>query len=505
MTNTLPLSSDNELPGYGETVTSNNGAPDDSDDHYDDVDGILAKSHKWFKEWKSHAQDWRKEAIEDFDFYSLNQWEETARTAMEERMRIPIVIDRTAPVINMVCGLEINNRQQTTYYARNQGAAQQSELLNGAAMWAKESCDAEDEESDAFKDMLICGMGFTETRMNLDDDPEGMIAEDRLDPLEMWWDASAKKKNLKDARFIGRVVKWAKRDIEDTWPDEEIDSDGAPWNDMDIVRSTPHDATQAPYYTNDQAQYAANDNEWAVCHLQWKEKEDVVRFKNPLDGKTTYLKQDKFDEFSQKFYLTQAAMGHPSPQPISGDKMKRQVIWQAFIVGSTVLEVTKVGVAEDPSPAFTFNAMTGYRNRNKRTWYGLMKAMKDPQRWSNKIFSEIMYIIGSQSKGGIMAELDAVDDIEDFENKWTDPAGIAWFNNGAISKGAVQPKPVGQVSPAFETLLQQAQVGISATTGVNPESMGLSQDDNSGVLEYQRRQSAVTILASFLRCPAPIP
>ena len=88
---------------------------------------------------------------------------------------------------------------------RRQGVVKKNELLTSAAKWFRQQCDAEDEESDAFRDLVVCGMGWTETRLDYEDNPEGDPKVDRVDPLEMVWDSGAKKRNLVDNRRLAHI------------------------------------------------------------------------------------------------------------------------------------------------------------------------------------------------------------------------------------------------------------------------------------------------------------
>jgi hypothetical protein len=122
--------------------------------------------------------------------------------------------------------------------------------------------------------------------------------------------------------------------------------------------------------------------------------------------------------------------------------------------------------------------------------------MKDPQDWSNKFFSQLMHTINSSSKGGLMAELDAFDNVRKAESEWAQPNSITWMRPGGLQK--VLPKPPPVYPQGIAELLQFATGALREVTGVNLEFLGLANRQQSGVLESQRKESAVNILAPFL-------
>ena len=71
-----------------------------------------------------------------------------------------------------------------------------NEILTAGAEWFRDEANAEDEETQAFEDMLTVGLGWTETLLDYMADPEGAPRVVRLDPLEMCWDSHAHRKGL---------------------------------------------------------------------------------------------------------------------------------------------------------------------------------------------------------------------------------------------------------------------------------------------------------------------
>src|SRR5262245_59744457 len=183
-------------------------------------DELLIRVKEWWAIDYPSCKKWHKEARLDFDFRAGEQWPEEDKRYMEDaQKRACLVFNTIDPVIDIVTGSEITNRQEVRYVPRQIGAAPVNELLTEAARWFRDECDAEHEESNAFADAATCGMGWTETRLDYEDNPNVKPMVIRIDPIEMVWDAGAKQANLIDARRIYRVQrKVPLRDAKEKWP-----------------------------------------------------------------------------------------------------------------------------------------------------------------------------------------------------------------------------------------------------------------------------------------------
>ena len=232
---------------------------------------LLAQIAEHFKRADRHSDNWREKAMESYDFYAGVQWDEKDLTKLNEDQRPAVTFNRVARIVNAVVGSEINNRQETQFIPREVGDSGVNEVLTAGAEWARQESNAEDEESDAFQDMCICGMGWTETRMSYDDDLDGMIAEERIDPMEMYWDASAKKKNLSDSRFRMRMKRMDRNEFDKLWPDAEVDSSVAIWDKpgAEDINSGEHTYPQDAYRIGKNRDGATETDKVRVIQYQW--------------------------------------------------------------------------------------------------------------------------------------------------------------------------------------------------------------------------------------------
>ncbi|MGE3710033.1 MAG: portal protein [Hyphomicrobiaceae bacterium] len=465
---------------------------DDTEPSQLDDEELFARLKRWFKEDQEAAADWRIEAEESYGFAAGNgQWDEADQAILREQLRPVVTFDRVGPVIDNVRGMEVNNRQEVRYIPRTEGDEQINEVLTGASQWVRDGCDAEDEESDAFGDMLICGVGCTETRLEYETNPDGNVVIERIDPLEMYWDGRAKRRNLDDACRVFRVKEISYAEARDMFPDADDEDLHASWVTGDESEKGPLRDSPSDGYRNSDPAKADSRKKCRIVEAQWWEKATYHRTVDPMTGQFTDLTPEKFKKLEERYeqIAEQAATTGVELPPLKSVQLKKRIYKQAFL-GATLLEAK-----DSPCPThMTYRFMTGKRDRNKGIWYGLVRGMMDPQRWANKFFSSILHNVATQGKG-VIAERTAFENAQQAENDWARPDKIVWAKDGAVAGQKIMPKPAGTFPAGLDKLLEFALMSIRDGTGINTESMGAADREQAGVLEYQRKQSAMTILA----------
>lgn len=448
-------------------------------------DDLLARLKGWYKQDIVKVYKWRKEATEDFKFRDGDQYADEDKRLLEEQQRPVVVFNRTGVLVDAVVGSEIGNRREVRYIPREMADSKPNEMLTSAAEWFRDLCDAEDEETEAFKDAVTAGMGWTETRLDFSNNQDGDPKIERVDPMEMAWDCSASKANLADARRLWRVRKMSPADARALFPDHEIEDLNAAWADEQEHEGTPGHNNPGEEYQGDD-DHERNSREITIVACQYLQEETY--YKVILLGPDMQPQEIELDEAKHKIAEKQGAI-------VQSVRLKRKKVVQCFI-GRDIIkkpEPTQTGT-------FTWACMTGLKDHDKGIFYGIVRRAKDPQRWANKWLSQMMHIMNSQAKGGILAERGAFDNDRDAEETWAKPEAITYLAKNALSNpsGAkIQPKPVAQFPAGFDRLLQYADEMIIKATGINMELLGMREVNQPGVLEYQRKQQGIAILASF--------
>lgn len=476
----------------------------DSNDHKetDQEDGegrhseeaLYLQIKEWVRSDIEHSQDWRSEAKKDFAFVAgPGQWEPDDVQTLKDQKRPVVTFNKTLKFVRAVCGLEVNNRQMTTYLPRdvqNEGEVKANEILTSGSDWMDQGCKASRQQSRAFRDSVICGMGWTEGVIEYDDDPQGKYFETRCNPLEMGWDCNARDSNLQDSKRRWRIREMSLDEARGLIPGVTDQKGIAPYD----LNATFADGfgKQADLKTQEQKEEREENTtedgaktKVKILQIQWWEFEPYVRTVDHQTRQPVDLSKEEFEAANAQYV---EAFGLPLPAA-----HLRRKVWKQAFVGGKILQV-------GPCPrrdGFTFNCITGEPDDIAGTWYGMVRVLRDPQMWANKFFAQLMHIINSTAKGGILAEEDAFTDIRQAQNTYARPDAVTIVAKGALTKGKIQPKPGTGMTAGVLQLIQISDAMFNETTGMNTEMMGMADRQQAGVLEAQRKQAAMTILATM--------
>ena len=429
--------------------------------------------------WKAQG-DARKAIEDDFAFEAGHQWTDEEKAEMDDKERATVVFNRAAVIIASVVGSEINNRTEVRYIPREIGDAKPNEVITAGGEWFRDESDAEDADSEAFEDCLICGLGITETSLDYEEDPEGKPTMLRIDPLEFGYDHRARRKGIRESRYQFRVIDMPSEEAKESFEGEDLQDIHADWINLSpqAQKNINHQGDEYKYDDGDDIE---NSDTVTVVQIQWRERKKLVEYVEPSTGKRAEMPRDQWEKLSKYVPLATAHR-----------ELTKWEWHQAFLGRDKILR------RNQPNPdGCTFNVLTGRWDAKDKRWYGLLKSMKDPQKYANKWLSQILHILNNNAKGGVMMEAGAALDQKQFEESWAAADSVTWLKDGALAGGRFAEKPKAEMPAAFMALTEFAVTSIRDASGVNMELLGLRDANQPGVLEYQRRQSAMTTLARF--------
>lgn len=433
-----------------------------------------------------------------------------------------VQINLVIPYVNAVAGFMAQNRRKAEYQARVVKSELQhaySDAVNGAADYFRENANADQVETRQDLDVLIGGYGVIDHAVTLKDgsatrDPNGEIVMERVNPLHVGWDHLACAPNLIDRRFEFRAKDYPLEEAKELFDAEDDDFEGAEDQSSDTTYS---------YYPNggivDKVgmEYADPDeNIVRVYFYSWYEVEPFYKVDNPLVDNfdadlfslltEVMIEQDldegmfSFDPQSPELVMTKEirpkvkALFEEYGVSFNAISGKRKVFYTAILSGDKVFDTYK-----SPSQqSFSMQFKTANFDEVNKVWFGLVQSMKDPARYYNKALTELLVIIASNSKGGILYESDAVESVQHFERQWLRHNAAIRLAPGAISQGKIREKATPQMNTGYEGIIDLAANALPAVTGIDKAFMGSVEFGNeTAALHAQRIKRVMASLAIY--------
>ena len=480
-----------------------------------------------------YLYDWEREARVDFEFASLKQWEDEDERMMKSQGRPALVFDRTRPIIASVAGAEITQRYEPKFLPRDADLddvdVTYSEAGNKVYRWIRDRGDFAHHESAAFQSALICGVGATELYVDFDEDPDGTIMMQRVPIWELGWDPASIAPNYSDGRYV----------IRDRWLDEseiiqrfgreaaeqakllgKADKPGAFRGFVAGLIAREVDDPRQTYFENRSGKYYdPKRKRIRVWELVRKEKTYKTRIIPPSfiagdevlvtpskAGELIQLYQAQIMQHNQRVIETGGIgqMGEPlmaePPLEYIEDFPSTKII-RSYHAGSETLAERELPMHYFPYQFIT--AFEDWSDPSRRYHFGLMRSMRDPQKYANKFFSHAVHMWASNPKGGIIFEEDLFRDNSEAKTEWASATGFLPVEVGKLQT----PKPKYEIIPngvnfnGIQMLLQHAVSSIGAAAGVSEQySVGNPTDlrrTAASAVQSVKESNQVTISQPF--------
>lgn len=490
-----------------------------------DDEDIIREMEKRINENLMILQDWREiEVRESFAMFEGDQWTKDDIDRQNAAGQPIITMNRVKPVLNAIGGFEIQNRLNFKYIPRIVDAMQKGfvDVVNNGAKYMDENTQGDLQRSLAFMDMIICGVGATDTVFNYDKPPHnGDFSLERVFPAFLFWDPAARAKNLLDADYVVKL-KIVNRDvIRDEYGVEYYDD----------IYSSALDARILEFFSS----VLAVKQLGVVYEYQWRKKVPIYRVSNPFRGITDditildlaesagmqtpeeyqqyiFTFKGLMQEYSQKFdFIADTdqvfTINEKKDYKRFSEAMKylgikvdyveqfKYKYFRAIITGNNLISKAP----NFSQNGFSIKFMTGEFSELTQYYYGLGRAIKAPQRMLNQVISDYQGFLQTIPKGGMVIEKNAVPDIPAFINTYVRSKYVSVVNDDALVEGRVQPKVSPPLPQGILEMIQYTDNYIMQVCGVTPEMMGMlnSKEQNASFMRQIIRQGLSTLASYF--------
>ena len=444
----------------------------------------LAKFRRWFQAATEHSREWQTEAKEDYNFVCGKQWSEEELKTFEKQKRPALVINRIAPLINIVTGYQKLNRYDIDFLGRTSDDVELAQVRKGVTKYILDRCEFENIESQTFTDMSIGGIGVFGVKYSFDHEAnDGEAKIEHVDPFSMYVDPEAHELDYSDAKYIFRA-RWIDKDEL-----KNIYSDKA-----DIIEETfsLYDRAEED---NQEVKYI--DPEWYNSELR---KIRVVEcwYKVNEKRQMAYLNNGQALPIDDKSILQQLVM-----QGLITDQNQIREIPVTKVRCCTFFDRTLLEDIDSPYQhgefPYVFCIFKYYGVGDIPA--GFVRALKDPQRELNKRRIQELHLLNSSGNGGSFMEEDAMSPEQEaeYELMGNVPGHVQKVRAGALQQNKIRERQPVNPPTAIINAEQQATNDLTTISGINEQLLGTNIPNSASgrAIELRQKQAVAHLAVCF--------
>jgi len=424
---------------------------------------------------------------EDFYLGGGRQWLSEDKIALEAAGKPWLEENIIFSTVNTVIGYQTQSRMDMAFKPREANDQDTSDLLTKVGMYVVDRNRFPWKESEVFSDGMIQQRGYFDIRIDFDENINGDISINTLDPLDVIPDPDAKHYDP-DKWADVQVLKWVPlSDIKETYgigKYREIlkylnSNDEADWGDGgdgfgENRNKFGEDATYFSYYKDDSDE----------LHVRIIERQHWKMMNRPF------------------FYDVETGELYPAPDGLKENEYKKMAKEQGY---EFIRRVTKrvrwtvttkdVILHDDWSPYEHFTVVPYFPYFRRGVTLGMVDNLVKSQEMLNKVYSQILHVVNTVANSGWTVEENTLTnmDTEDLEDRGGETGLVIEHKRGSEAPKKIEPN---QIPTGLKDLVTSSVDLIRLISGVSETFQGGKGPEVSGTAIQSRVQQSAIQLAT---------
>ncbi len=455
----------------------------ETEKHYN---GRISDDHAMLLDWLSRAEnsksetEWRREAQEDYKFYSGDQDTREVKDALKKLNRPNSTFNEIKPKIDILTGFAGKSKFSVQVVPVTSEDAPLAELMTNVVHFYRRKLKMYDLETECFEHTVKSGRSLLYFYISGENPFQPEIKMKRIPGEEYYKDPKSQNYDLSDARFIF-INKWInERELKTRF--------GNP--DTSLLQQ------HADEYWSNLNFYNEIENTYRVVECWYKKYIEVYWFQHPVTQAPMYLEPREFSKFEQSLKGEGIRLDDGSTYRLPEDEslekypaVQEKMFYMVFS-GEHLFDKGPTPYVFNDFPCVEFGA---YKDDYLNRWFGIIKSLKDPQRTLNTMRRQYVHLLKTLPKGFLVHEAGSVLNIEDYEQRSADPSFHLEVQAGKIDKIRFEQQP--QISPVFRDVDGTMSMSMKDLSGIQNELLGIQTTSREpGVSVRARMEQSLAVL-----------